>query len=401
MNEKQIDSLQLVVITGMSGAGKTVAVQSFEDMGFFCIDNLPPTLIPKFWELIKESGKITKIALVIDLRSRAFFEEIQSMLIEIENTKLVDTTIMFLEASDKELVSRYKETRRTHPLAMDGLVTEGIIKERSLLSELKGEAQLVIDTTNLAPRELREKIMANFKSNDTSTFRVEMVSFGFKYGLPIDADVVMDVRFLPNPHYVPKLRPMTGKDKPVYDYVMASEMTEDFYQQYEKLMLSIAACGLIFATSCKDTQKESSTDMEVVEENLETTGDELEADFNQAFEDAKAHVNEAKAKLEEAIKNGDKKAEEEAQKALEAAQKTWDETATKAKELGADIKEGTEEAVENLKENANQKIEEAKVKAEEAKENANKKIEESKEKADKAKEEASKGLQNAADQLKK
>jgi UPF0042 nucleotide-binding protein len=239
MNEKQIDSLQLVVITGMSGAGKTVAVQSFEDMGFFCIDNLPPTLIPKFWELIKESGKITKIALVIDLRSRAFFEEIQSMLIEIENTKLVDTTIMFLEASDKELVSRYKETRRTHPLAMDGLVTEGIIKERSLLSELKGEAQLVIDTTNLAPRELREKIMANFKSNDTSTFRVEMVSFGFKYGLPIDADVVMDVRFLPNPHYVPKLRPMTGKDKPVYDYVMASEMTEDFYQQYEKLMLSI------------------------------------------------------------------------------------------------------------------------------------------------------------------
>ncbi|MBO0420071.1 RNase adapter RapZ [Vagococcus fluvialis] len=239
MNEKQIDSLQLVVITGMSGAGKTVAVQSFEDMGFFCIDNLPPTLIPKFWELIKESGKITKIALVIDLRSRAFFEEIQSMLIEIENTKLVDTTIMFLEASDKELVSRYKETRRTHPLAMDGLVTEGIIKERSLLSELKGEAQLVIDTTNLAPRELREKIMANFKSNDTSTFRVEMVSFGFKYGLPIDADVVMDVRFLPNPHYVPELRPMTGKDKPVYDYVMASEMTEDFYQQYEKLMLSI------------------------------------------------------------------------------------------------------------------------------------------------------------------
>ncbi|MCM2138663.1 RNase adapter RapZ [Vagococcus fluvialis] len=239
MNEKQIDSLQLVVITGMSGAGKTVAVQSFEDMGFFCIDNLPPTLIPKFWELIKESGKITKIALVIDLRSRAFFEEIQSMLIEIENTKLVDTTIMFLEASDKELVSRYKETRRTHPLAMDGLVTEGIIKERSLLSELKGEAQLIIDTTNLAPRELREKIMANFKSNDTSTFRVEMVSFGFKYGLPIDADVVMDVRFLPNPHYVPELRPMTGKDKPVYDYVMASEMTEDFYQQYEKLMLSI------------------------------------------------------------------------------------------------------------------------------------------------------------------
>ena len=239
MEEKQIDSLQLVIITGMSGAGKTVAVQSFEDMGFFCIDNLPPTLIPKCWELIKESGKITKIALVIDLRSRAFFQEIQSMLVDLENTKLVDTTIMFLEASDKELVSRYKETRRTHPLAMDGLVTEGIVKERSLLKELKAEAQLVIDTSNLAPRELREKIMSNFKSNDTSVFRVEMVSFGFKYGLPIDADIVMDVRFLPNPHYVAELRPMTGRDKPVYDYVMASEMTEDFYQKYEDLILSV------------------------------------------------------------------------------------------------------------------------------------------------------------------
>ena len=239
MTDNQIDSLQLVVITGMSGAGKTVAVQSFEDMGYFCIDNLPPTLIPKFWELIKESGKITKIALVIDLRSRAFFEEIQSMLIEIENTKLVDTTVMFLDASDQELVSRYKETRRAHPLAMDGLVTEGIKKERGLLEELKGEAQLVIDTTELAQRELREKIMQNFKKNDTNTFRVEMVSFGFKYGLPIDADIVMDVRFLPNPHYVDELRPLTGKDQPVYDYVMNSELTESFYKKYEDLILDI------------------------------------------------------------------------------------------------------------------------------------------------------------------
>lgn len=239
MTDHQIDSLQLVVITGMSGAGKTVAVQSFEDMGYFCIDNLPPTLIPKFWELIKESGKITKIALVIDLRSRAFFEEIQSMLIEIENTKLVDTTVMFLDASDQELVSRYKETRRAHPLAMDGLVTEGIKKERALLEELKGEAQLVIDTTELAPRELREQIMENFKKHDTNTFRVEMVSFGFKYGLPIDADIVMDVRFLPNPHYVDELRPLTGKDKPVYDYVMSYDMTESFYKKYEDLILDI------------------------------------------------------------------------------------------------------------------------------------------------------------------
>ncbi|WP_326716528.1 RNase adapter RapZ [Vagococcus jeotgali] len=237
---QQVDSLQLVVITGMSGAGKTVAIQSFEDMGFFCIDNLPPSLIPKFWELIKESGKIAKIALVIDLRSRGFFEELQNMLIEIENTKMIDTTVMFLDASDKELVSRYKETRRAHPMAMDGLVTEGIDKERALLTEIKAEAQLVIDTTKLTPRELREQIIHHFKEEeDVSTFRVELVSFGFKYGLPIDADIVMDVRFLPNPHYVDELRPLTGKNQEVYDYVMTSELTEDFYQKYEDLILSI------------------------------------------------------------------------------------------------------------------------------------------------------------------
>lgn len=234
-----VDSLQLVIITGMSGAGKTVAMQSFEDMGFFCIDNLPPRLIPKFWELIKESGKVTKIALVIDLRSRTFFEEIQDMLVEVENTKMIDTSVLFLDSSDEELVSRYKETRRTHPLAMDGLVTEGIRKERGLLEEIKGDAQLVVDTTDLSPRQLREIIIKEFKTEDTKTFRVEMLSFGFKYGLPIDADIVMDVRFLPNPHYVDELRPLTGLDKPVYDYVMSFEETNDFYERFKELVLSI------------------------------------------------------------------------------------------------------------------------------------------------------------------
>ena len=212
-----VDSLELVIVTGMSGAGKTVAVQSFEDMGYFCIDNMPPSLIPKFWELIKESGKITKIALVIDMRSRSFFEELQGMLIDIENTKFIDTKILFLDASDEELVSRYKETRRAHPLAMDGLITEGIKKERSLLADFKSQATLVIDTTTLTPRQLREKINEEFRAASGTGFRIEMVSFGFKYGLPIDADIVMDVRFLPNPHYVPELRPLTGLDKPVYD----------------------------------------------------------------------------------------------------------------------------------------------------------------------------------------
>lgn len=233
------ENLQLVIITGMSGAGKTVAIQSFEDMGYFCIDNMPPSLIPKFWELIKESGKVTKIALVVDLRSRAFFREIQDMLVELENTNNIDTTMIFLDATDEELVSRYKETRRTHPLAMDGLVTEGIRKERALLEEIRGDAQIVIDTTTLSPRQLREKINEEFKSVDTHSFRVEMVSFGFKYGLPIDADIVMDVRFLPNPHYIPELKPLTGMDQSVYDYVMSFPETEEFYQKFIDLLQTV------------------------------------------------------------------------------------------------------------------------------------------------------------------
>ena len=273
------DQLSLVIITGMSGAGKTVAIQSFEDMGYFCVDNMPPSLIPKFWELIRESGKVTKIALVVDLRSRSFFDEIQNMLAEIENTHLIDTKILFLDASDVELVSRYKETRRVHPMAMDGLVTEGIRKERAILEDLKVKASLVIDTTTLTPRQLREKINQEFRHNNESGFRVEMVSFGFKYGLPIDADIVMDVRFLPNPHYIPELRPLTGCDKPVYDYVMSFEQTEKFYQSFSQLLLQImpgyikeGKSSLTIAIGCTGGQHRSVALTNRVGECLEENG---------------------------------------------------------------------------------------------------------------------------------
>ncbi|XBG90039.1 RNase adapter RapZ [Enterococcus cecorum] len=273
------DQLSLVIITGMSGAGKTVAIQSFEDMGYFCVDNMPPSLIPKFWELIRESGKVTKIALVVDLRSRSFFDEIQNMLAEIENTQLIDTKILFLDASDVESVSRYKETRRVHPMAMDGLVTEGIRKERAILEDLKVKASLVIDTTTLTPRQLREKINQEFRHNNESGFRVEMVSFGFKYGLPIDADIVMDVRFLPNPHYIPELRPLTGCDKPVYDYVMSFEQTEKFYQSFSQLLLQImpgyikeGKSSLTIAIGCTGGQHRSVALTNRVGECLEENG---------------------------------------------------------------------------------------------------------------------------------
>ncbi|KRN20706.1 RNase adapter RapZ [Lacticaseibacillus camelliae] len=233
------DSINLVVITGMSGAGKTVAMQSFEDLGYFTVDNMPPALLPKFWELMKENGKITKIALVVDLRSHAFYDQINDMLANLDNTSFVTTKILFLDATDAELVSRYKETRRSHPLAQEGRLMDGIKEERGLLTELRNRAQVVIDTTNLSPRQLREKLFVIFKTADHPTFHLEVMSFGFKYGLPIDADIVMDVRFLPNPYYVQKFRNRDGRDQEVYDYVMDNPAAEDFYKKFYDLLASI------------------------------------------------------------------------------------------------------------------------------------------------------------------
>lgn len=233
------EQVHLVIITGMSGAGKTVAMQSFEDLGYFCIDNLPPSLLPKFWDLVRESGKLNKIALVIDLRSRAFYDEIVRMLNDVAIHGTMQAQVLFLDASDEELVSRYKETRRSHPLARNGRVMEGIQRERRLLAPIRQAAQLVIDTTNIAPRKLREEIFHNYETKTTQAFHIEIMSFGFKYGLPIDADIVMDVRFLPNPYYLPELRDQTGMDRPVYDYVMRQPQTEAFYQRFLELLQSI------------------------------------------------------------------------------------------------------------------------------------------------------------------
>lgn len=230
------DNLDLVIITGMSGAGKTVAMQSFEDMGYYCIDNMPPNLLPTFWQLVRESGQFGKIALVMDLRMKDFFEEINQVIHTLENTSYITSRIVFLEATDQELVSRYKETRRAHPLAQNERTLEGIQKERELLYEIKTKAQFVIDTSNLTPRQLREKLIGKFKAKEKEMFRVELVSFGFKYGSPIDADIVMDVRFLPNPHYIDELRPQTGLDEPVYDYVMQQPETESFYKHFTSLL---------------------------------------------------------------------------------------------------------------------------------------------------------------------
>ncbi|WP_164215932.1 RNase adapter RapZ [Virgibacillus sp. YIM 98842] len=228
---------KLVIITGMSGAGKTVAVQSFEDLGYYCVDNLPPTLLPKFLELMKDStNNIQKVALVMDLRGREFFDSLFDALDVLAKEEWIDEHILFLDAKDEKLVSRYKETRRSHPLAADDLPLKGIRQEREILDELRGRAQRIIDTTNLKPRELREKIVSKYREEKQEIFSVHFVSFGFKHGLPIDADLVFDVRFLPNPHYVAQMQPLTGLNKEVSSYVFKWAETKMFNKKLLDLL---------------------------------------------------------------------------------------------------------------------------------------------------------------------
>ena len=218
---------ELVIITGMSGAGKTVAVQSFEDLGYYCVDNLPPELLITFLALMKDSEKkITRIAVVMDLRGREFFDSlIETLDVLLEEEDLL-ARILYLDSDDATLVRRYKESRRSHPLAPQGLPLEGIQLERELLSELKGRAKTVVNTSSLKPRELRDRIVKEFDNQNSPTFSLNVMSFGFKHGMPIDADLVFDVRFLKNPYYVEELRPKTGLQTEVSSYVLATEETQ-------------------------------------------------------------------------------------------------------------------------------------------------------------------------------
>jgi UPF0042 nucleotide-binding protein len=226
---KQNAAAKLIIITGMSGAGKTIAVQSLEDLGFFCVDNLPPVLIPKFAELIEQSkGKIGKVALVIDLRGREFFTALSESLRDIRENFTLTYEILFLDATDSVLVQRYKESRRRHPLAPEEAPLEGILQERKLLEELKGLASQIIDTSQLKPVQLKSQITSRFTDIEQGRIAINVISFGFKYGVPIDADLIFDVRFLPNPHYIDHLRPQTGQDAGVYDYVMKWNETQQF-----------------------------------------------------------------------------------------------------------------------------------------------------------------------------
>ena len=235
-NGNNNNDVELVIITGMSGAGKTVAMQSFEDLGFYCIDNLPPELLVTFLDLMmKSDNPMRRIAAVMDTRGGDLFDSLIGALDDLLQAEGVSSRILFLDANDESLVKRYKESRRSHPLSEGGLLLEGIRKERLLLSELKGRSRSIYDTSNLLPRELREKIISEFSSRTDSVFTLNFISFGFKHGMPIDADVVFDVRFLPNPFYIKELKPKTGLDSEVSEYVLKWGETQMLLQKLTDL----------------------------------------------------------------------------------------------------------------------------------------------------------------------
>ena len=221
--------MRFVVVTGMSGGGKKTALRMLEDIGFYCVDNLPVELIEKFVELLAApGGEVTKVALGVDVRANHGFENVPSILNKLrENGYPLE--ILYMEASDETLLKRYKESRRMHPLSPEGRIEEGIRKERSILSSIKEQADYVMDSSKLLTRDLKEELDKIFVMDEGyNNLMINIVSFGFKHGIPQDADLVFDVRFLPNPYYIDELKHFTGNDKPVIDYVMGFEEAHTF-----------------------------------------------------------------------------------------------------------------------------------------------------------------------------
>jgi UPF0042 nucleotide-binding protein len=227
---------ELVIISGMSGAGRSTAAKCLEDLGWFVVDNLPPSLIPPMVDLgARAVGAVPRIAVVVDVRGRSFFADLRTALTDLTRRNL-RLRVVFLEAGDDALVRRFESVRRPHPLQDEGRIVDGIAKERDLLRELRGEADLVIDTSALNVHELRAKMGAFFADAEEPELRATVMSFGFKYGLPVDADLVVDCRFLPNPHWVAELRPHTGLDPEVSRYVFEQQGAKEFLDGYAELL---------------------------------------------------------------------------------------------------------------------------------------------------------------------
>jgi RNase adapter protein RapZ len=230
---------ELVVVTGMTGAGRSTAAKELEDLGFFVVDNLPPRLVPDVVRLVDESqGVLQPIAVVVDVRSGAFFASLQEVLAQDKTGRR--TTLLFLEAGDEVLVRRQEAARRPHLLQEGGRLLDGLRRERVALASLRGDADVVIDTSNLNVHQLTDKVAEAFGTEHTTSLRATVVSFGFKYGIPVDADLVADMRFLPNPYWVPELRHLSGRDREVADYVKDRPEAKEFIDRYVALIDTVA-----------------------------------------------------------------------------------------------------------------------------------------------------------------
>ncbi|WP_375482751.1 RNase adapter RapZ [uncultured Jatrophihabitans sp.] len=244
MGSGEVGALETVIITGLSGAGRSTAAKCFEDLGFFVVDNLPPELIGTLVDLGSRSqGAVTKLAVVMDVRSRAFSKDLRSVIRDLADRRM-RPRVLFLEARDDVLVRRFENNRREHPLHAGGRLVDGISAERRLLAPLREEADLVLDTGDRSVHDLRRDIESAFVgigSEGRPALRATVLSFGYKYGLPVDADLVVDVRFLPNPHWIPELRPLTGKDPEIRDYVLSQEGALEFLDRYTEILRIIGA----------------------------------------------------------------------------------------------------------------------------------------------------------------
>ncbi|WP_101750625.1 RNase adapter RapZ [Nesterenkonia massiliensis] len=228
---------ELLIITGMSGAGRTTAAHALEDMGWYVVEGLPPGLIATMMDLIaRHPGSVEKLAVVLDVRSRGLYSTMQEGLAQIEASG-IHYRMLFLDASDDLLVRRFEQGRRPHPLQGQGRIVDGITAERKLLKDVKAEAQIVLDTTDLNVHGLASAINELFNDNGPITLRLNVMSFGFKYGVPADANFLADVRFIPNPHWVPELRPLTGQDEKVREYVLVNEGAGEFVDRYVEALM--------------------------------------------------------------------------------------------------------------------------------------------------------------------
>ena len=232
MSESQID---VILVTGMSGAGRSTATRALEDIGWFVVDNLPPMLMTNVVDYVAQRTGSRKVAVVADVRGGQLFEELRDSLAAIKAAGH-DLRVLFLEAGDEALVRRYESSRRPHPLQRDDSLLGAVQRERKLLSDLRADSDIVVDTSNLNVHELRRSIEASFGDDDHVALRATVMSFGFKYGIPVDADLVADLRFLPNPYWDPKLKDLTGLDAAVNDYVVASDQAQEFLTKYAELI---------------------------------------------------------------------------------------------------------------------------------------------------------------------